>query len=44
MRSETEMMELILEGARQDQRVIAAYLKGSRTIPMSPRTPIGTLM
>lgn len=39
MRSETEMMELILEGARQDQRVIAAYLKGSRTNPNVPKDP-----
>lgn len=39
MRSETEMMELILEGARQDQRVLAAYLKGSRTNPNVPKDP-----
>lgn len=30
MRTEQEMMDLILETARQDSRVLAAYLKGSR--------------
>lgn len=39
MRSETEMMALILEGARQDRRVLAAYLKGSRTNPNVPKDP-----
>lgn len=33
MRTEKEMMELILNTARGDERVLAVYLKGSRTNP-----------
>lgn len=39
MRSEAEMMDLILAGAREDHRVLAAYLKGSRTNPNVPKDP-----
>ena len=37
MRSEREMMDLIRERARVDDRVLAAYLKGSRTDPNVPK-------
>lgn len=37
MRTEQEMMDLILDTARSDDRVLAAYLKGSRTNPKAPR-------
>lgn len=37
MRSEDEMLELILETARQDERVRAVMLNGSRANPNSPR-------
>ena len=33
MRSEIEMMELILRVAREDERIRAVYLNGSRTNP-----------
>ncbi len=36
MRSEDEMMTLILNTAKSDDRVLAAYLKGSRTNPNAP--------
>ena len=32
MRTEKEMFHMIIETARTDDRVLAAYLKGSRTI------------
>lgn len=37
MRTEQEMMDLILDTAKSDDRVLAAYLKGSRTNPKAPR-------
>lgn len=37
MRSEQEMMERILAVAREDDRVLAAYLKGSRANPAAPK-------
>lgn len=37
MRSEKEMMRLIVEKANKDNRVLAAYLKGSRTNPNVPK-------
>ena len=37
MRTETEMMDLILHTAKADDRVLAAYLKGSRTNPHVPK-------
>lgn len=37
MRTEQEMMDLILDTAKSDNRVLAAYLKGSRTNPKAPR-------
>ena len=36
MRTDEEMMKLILDTARLDQRILAAYLKGSRTNPHAP--------
>lgn len=36
MRSDTEMMNLILEKAKTDDRILAVYLKGSRTNPNAP--------
>ena len=33
MRSEKEMMELILSVARKDERIRAVYMNGSRTNP-----------
>ena len=39
MRSETEMMELILGFAREDERVRAVAMNGSRTNPNAPRDP-----
>lgn len=37
MRTEQEMMDLILETARRDSRVLAAYLKGSRANQNVPK-------
>ena len=37
MRSEHEMMELIIRTAQADDRILAAYLKGSRTNPNVPK-------
>lgn len=37
MRSETEMMELILGTAREDARIRAVYMNGSRTNPNVPK-------
>ena len=37
MRSEQEMMDLILSVAKSDSRILAAYLKGSRTNPHVPK-------
>ena len=37
MRSEQEMMDLILSVAKSDSRILAAYLKGSRTNPNVPK-------
>lgn len=37
MRSEHEMMQLILNTARSEEHVLAAYLKGSRTNPKVPK-------
>ena len=36
MRTEQEMMNLILDFAKTDERILAAYLKGSRTNPNVP--------
>lgn len=36
MRTEQEMMNLILDFAKTDDRILAAYLKGSRTNPNVP--------
>lgn len=33
MRSEKEMFELLISTARDDERILAAYLEGSRTVP-----------
>ncbi len=37
MRSEKEMMSLIITKAKQDDRILAAYMKGSRTNPKVPK-------
>lgn len=37
MRSEQEMMRLILDLAESDSRILAAYLKGSRANPNAPK-------
>ena len=37
MRSEDEMMKLILQVAEDDERVRAVYLNGSRTNPNAPK-------
>ena len=37
MRSEQEIMDLILSVAKSDSRILAAYLKGSRTNPNVPK-------
>ena len=37
MRTEKEMFHMIIETARTDDRVLAAYLKGSRTNPSAPK-------
>lgn len=37
MRTEKEMMGLIIQTAKEDDRVLAAYLKGSRTNPNVPK-------
>lgn len=37
MRSEQEMMDLILKTAQEDERVLAVYMNGSRTNPQAPR-------
>lgn len=37
MRSDKEMFDIIIHTARSDDRVLAAYLKGSRTNPNVPR-------
>ena len=37
MRTEKEMMDLIIQTAKEDDRVLAAYLKGSRTNPNVPK-------
>lgn len=37
MRTEQEMMDLILETARRDSRVLAAYLKDSRANKNVPK-------
>lgn len=37
MRMEKEMMGLIIQTAKEDDRVLAAYLKGSRTNPNVPK-------
>ena len=36
MRSEKEMFELLISTARNDERILAAYLEGSRTVPQVP--------
>ena len=36
MRTEKEMMELILSMAREDARIRAVYINGSRTNPNAP--------
>lgn len=37
MRSEQEMMELILRTAEEDERILAVYMNGSRTNPNAPK-------
>lgn len=37
MRSEQEMFDLILNTAREDKRIRAVYMNGSRTNPSAPR-------
>lgn len=37
LRSEEEMLDIILHTARSDDRILAAYLKGSRTNPNVPK-------
>lgn len=37
MRNEHEMMEIIIQTAQSDDRILAAYLKGSRTNPNVPK-------
>ena len=37
MRNEQQMLELILSTARQDERIRAVCLEGSRTNPKAPR-------
>ena len=37
MRSEEDMMHLILQVAKDDERVRAVYLNGSRTNPNAPK-------
>ena len=37
MRADTEIMNLIIHTAQTDDRVLAAYLKGSRTNPHAPK-------
>ncbi len=37
MRTETEMMELILSAAKKDERIRAVYMNGSRTNPNAPK-------
>ena len=37
MRSEQDIMDLILSVAKYDSRILAAYLKGSRTNPNVPK-------
>lgn len=37
MRSENEMMNIIIDTAKSDDRILAAYLKGSRTNPNVPK-------
>ena len=39
MRSEQQMLDLILDTARQDDRIRAVILNGSRTSPAAPRDP-----
>lgn len=39
MRSEQEMLELILDTARQDERIRAVIMNGSRANPHAPRDP-----
>jgi len=39
MRSEREMFDLILDTAREDERIRAVILNGSRTSPSAPRDP-----
>ena len=38
MRTEREMMELILGVAQRDERILAVYMNGSRTNPNSQGT------
>lgn len=44
MRTEKEMFHIIINTARSDDRVLAAYLKGSRQTPMLPGTFIRILI
>lgn len=37
MRSDIEMMNTIMNIAESDERILAAYLKGSRTNPKVPK-------
>ena len=43
MRTDTEIMNLIIHTAEVDDRVLAAYLKGSRTNHMPRKIDIGIL-
>lgn len=37
MRTESQMMEIILNAARQDDRIRAVYMNGSRTNKNAPK-------
>lgn len=37
MRNESEMLNIIIDTAQSDDRVFAAYLKGSRANPNAPK-------
>ena len=39
MRTEQQMLDLILETARCDERIRAVIMNGSRTNPNAPRDP-----
>lgn len=37
MRTEEQMMKLILDTAKEDERILAVYMNGSRTNPNAPK-------